>query len=39
MVGMHNSSFLEGVIKRLKDKNYTLGFEILNEPQIKTGRF
>ncbi|HEY6164174.1 MAG TPA: hypothetical protein VIW25_04645, partial [Nitrososphaeraceae archaeon] len=26
--------FLEGVIKRLKDKNSTLGFEILNEPQV-----
>jgi hypothetical protein len=26
--------FLEGVIKRLKDKNSTLGFEILDEPQV-----
>jgi hypothetical protein len=26
--------FLEGVIKRLKDKYSTLGFEILNEPQV-----
>jgi Cellulase (glycosyl hydrolase family 5) len=26
--------FLERVIKRLKDKNSTLGFEILNEPQV-----
>ncbi|MGB8034620.1 MAG: cellulase family glycosylhydrolase, partial [Nitrososphaeraceae archaeon] len=26
--------FLEGVIKRVKDKNSTLGFEILNEPMV-----
>ena len=26
--------FLEGVIKRLKQKNSILGFEILNEPQV-----
>jgi hypothetical protein len=32
--GWDAQEFLEGVIKRLKHKNSTLRFEILNEPQV-----